>query len=48
MVGSDNILAEKQYVIFRKILSPSEKPVFAPLYSLFEIPSNENSPSLFK
>ena len=40
---SDNILGEKRYVIFRKILIPSEKPVYASVYSLFEIPSNDNS-----
>ena len=28
--------------IFRKIWIPSEKPVYAPVYSLFEIPSYEN------
>ena len=38
MVSYDNILWEKQYVILRQILIPIEKPV----YSLFEILSNEN------
>ena len=52
MVAFDNILREKhyeqfaryenQYVLLRKILIPSEKPVYAPVYSLFEIPSTEN------
>ena len=43
MVVSDNIVGKKQYVLFRQILIPSGKPVYAPIYSLFEIPSNENS-----
>ena len=38
MVSYDNILWEKQYVILRQILIPIENPV----YSLFEILSNEN------
>ena len=42
MVAYDNILWEKQYVIFQQILIPLEKPVYAPVYSLFEILSNEN------
>ena len=42
MVAYDNILWEKQYVIFQQILIPIEKPVYAPVYSLFEILSNEN------
>ena len=42
MVAYDNILWEKQYVILRQILIPIEKPVYAPVYSLFEILSNEN------
>ena len=42
MVACDNILWEKQYVIFQQILIPLEKPVYVPVYSLFEIPSNEN------
>ena len=42
MVASDNILGGKRYVLFRQILIPSEKPVYAPVYSLFEIPSKEN------
>ena len=42
MVAYDNILEEKQYVIFRLILIPLEKPVYAPVYSLFEMLSNEN------
>ena len=37
MVASDDIFGEKQYFLFRKILIPSEKPVYAPVYSLFEI-----------
>ena len=28
MAASDNILAEKQYVLFREILIPLEKPVY--------------------
>ena len=43
MAASDNIIGEKQYVLFRKILTPSEKPVYAPVYSIFEIASNEHS-----
>ena len=42
MVAYDNILWEKQYVIFQQILIPLEKTVYAPVYSLFEILSNEN------
>ena len=42
MIASDNILAEKQYVHFRQILILSEKPVYAPVCYLFEMPSNEN------
>ena len=42
MVAYGNILWEKQYVILRQILIPIEKPVYAPVYSLFEILSNEN------
>ena len=41
MVAYDNILSEKQYVIFQQILIPIEKPIYAPVYSLFEILSNE-------
>ena len=41
MVAYDNIFWEKQYVIFQQILIPLEKPVYAPVYSLFEILSNE-------
>ena len=40
MAAYDNILREKQYVIFRLILIPLEKPAYVPL---FEILSNENS-----
>ena len=43
MVAYDSILGEKQYVIFRLILIPLEKSVHVPVYSLFEILSNENS-----
>ena len=43
MVAYDNMLGGKQYALFRQILIPSEKPVYAPVYSLFEILSNENS-----
>ena len=42
MVAYDNILWEKQFVIFQQILIPFEKPVYEPVYSLFEILSNEN------
>ena len=38
----DNILCEKQFVIFQQILIPLEKPVYALGYSLFEILNNEN------
>ena len=41
MVAYDNILWEKQYVIFQQILIPLEKTVYAPVYSLFEILSTE-------
>ena len=43
MFAYDNLLKEKQYVIFQQILIPLKKPVCAPVYSLFEILSNENS-----
>ena len=42
MVAYDNILWEKQYVIFQQILIPLEKLGYAPVYSLFEILNNEN------
>ena len=42
MVVYDNILWEKQYVIFQQSLIPSEKTVYTPVYSLFEILSNES------
>ena len=42
MVAYDNILWEKQYVIFQQFLIPIEKLVYAPVYSLFEKLSNEN------
>ena len=41
MVAFNNIFREKQYVLFRKILILSEKPLDAPVYFLFEIPSHE-------
>ena len=41
MVACDNILCEKQYLIFQQILISLEKPVYAPVYFLFEILSNE-------
>ena len=41
MDAYDNILWEKEYIIFQQILIPLEKPVYAPVYSLFEILSNE-------
>ena len=47
MVSYDNILWEKQYVIFHQILIPLEKPGYVPVYSLFEILSNENFFKLF-
>ena len=37
MVAYVNILWEKQYVIFQQILILLEKPVYASVYSLFEI-----------
>ena len=42
MVAYDKILWEKQYVVFQQILISLEKTVYAPVYSLFEILSNEN------
>ena len=42
MVAYDKILWEKQYVVFQRILISLEKTVYAPVYSLFEILSNEN------
>ena len=42
MIASDNILEEKQYVHFCQILILSGKPVYALVYSLFGMPSNEN------
>ena len=42
MVAYDKILCEKQYVVFQQILISLEKTVYAPVYSLFEILSNEN------
>ena len=42
MVTYDNTLWEKQHVIFQQILIALEKPVYAPVYSLFEMLSNEN------
>ena len=41
MVVYDNTLLEKQHVVFQQILLPLEKLVYAPVYSLFEIRSNE-------
>ena len=41
MVACDNKLCEKQYLIFQQILISLEKPVYAPVYFLFEILSNE-------
>ena len=41
MVAYDNTLREKQYVIFQQILIPLEKPVYALVYSLFDILSND-------
>ena len=43
MVASDNTLEKEQYVVFRKILTLSEKLVYTPVYFPFEMPSNENS-----
>ena len=43
MVAYDNILGEKQYITFRQILIPLEKPVYPHVYPLFEVLSNENS-----
>ena len=42
MVAYDKILWEKQYVVFQQILISLEKTLYAPVYSLFEILSNEN------
>ena len=42
MVSCDNILWEKQYVIFQLILISLEKPAYAPVYYVFEILNNEN------
>ena len=42
MVAYDKILWEKQYVVFQQILISLEKTVYTPVYSLFEILSNEN------
>ena len=42
MVAYDNILWEKQYVIFQQILIPLERLDYVPVYSLFEILSNES------
>ena len=41
MVAYDNTFLEKQHVVFQQILLPIEKLVYAPVYSLFEILSNE-------
>ena len=41
MVAYDNVLWEKQYVIFQQILTPLEKTVHPPVYSLFEILSTK-------
>ena len=41
MAACDNKLWGKKYVIFQQILIPLEKPVYAPVYSLFKILSNE-------
>ena len=41
MVAYDNTLLEKRHVVFQQILLPLEKLVYAPVYSLFEILSNE-------
>ena len=40
MVASDNILEEKTICSFLKIWTPSEKPVYMPVYLVYEIPSN--------
>ena len=42
MVVSDNILGEKTICPISKNFDSSEKSVCVPVYSLFEIPSNEN------
>ena len=47
MVASDNIFEGKQYALFKKILTPSEKPIYASVHSLFEISSDENSSEQF-
>ena len=43
MIAFNIILEEKQYVLFWQILIRSEKPAYAPVYSIFETPSNKNS-----
>ena len=40
MVAYDNILWEKQYVIFQQILIPLKKPVYALVYSFLEVLRN--------
>ena len=42
MVAFDNILWEKQYIIFQQILISLEEPAYAPVYYVFEILNNEN------
>ena len=42
IIAYGNILRGKQYFIFQQILIPLEKPVYTPVYSHFEILSNEN------
>ena len=42
MAPSDKILGDN-LLIFKKNWPPYQKPAYAPIHSLFEIPSNENS-----
>ena len=39
MAASDKILEEKHHFLFQKILTRSDKPVYARVYSLFETPN---------
>ena len=42
MAPSDKTLGDN-LLIFKKNWPPYQKPAYAPIHSLFEIPSNENS-----
>ena len=41
MVAFDNTSGKKRHVIFLNISNPSEKSIFVPFHSVFEIPSNK-------